>query len=231
VRTKAPLTAITLALALGSIAAVPASALCPPYLCYVDLASGQFICPQQQNPVVYSNFQVSPIVIGPNNPGCDAAFWKSFMVQVDLPQGCSGITVWVEYVGQPEGWTLDIGDSPTNNGFGGDSTSLPLGQNAEAQILDENMSVFSAADNPTDVDRLTLQQLSLLDGAIKFVVKDQFVSWGQPYGELATPDLQQLFFLGPNNANRTLYVGFNRVVAQDQSRNGCGARHAIIFTQ
>lgn len=230
-RRNATLTALTLALALGSIAAVPASGQCPPFLCYVDLASGQTVCP---NAAVYPNIQVHPIVATADNAGCDLNFWKAAMVQVDVPPECSGVTVWVEYVGQPKGWTLNIGDSETNNGFAGDSGSLPTGQNAEAQILDENMSVYSAASAPP-VDRLTLQHLALTDGAVKFVVKDQFVSWGQPYGDLETPSLSKLFFLGPNNANRTLYVGFNRVVlpinGQDTNRNGCGARHAIIFTQ
>lgn len=221
-------------LVLGAVVAVatgPAAAQCPPFLCYVDLASGQSVCP---NTAVYLNIQLHPIVATPDNVGCDVNFWKAMMVQVDLPAGCSGVTVWVEYAGLPKGWTLNIGDSETNNGFAGDSGSLPLGQNAEVQILDENMSIYSAATAPP-VDRLTLQHLALTDGAVKFVVKDQFVSWGQPYGDLETPSLNKLFFLSPSNANRTIYVGFNRVVApingQDTSRNGCGARHALLFTQ
>lgn len=211
--------------------AVPAAAQCPAFLCYVDLASGQAICP---NTTVYPNVQVHPIVTTPDNGGCDISFWKAALVQVDLPTACSGVTVWVEYAGLPEGWTVNIGDSETNNGFAGDSGSLPIGQNAEVQILDENMSVYSAASAPP-VDRLTIQHLALTDGAMKFVVKDQFVSWGQPYGDLETPSLNKLFFLGASNTNRTIYVGLNRVVApingQDLNRNGCGARHAIIFTQ
>jgi hypothetical protein len=215
---------------LASLAA-PAAAQCPPFLCYVDLASGQTVCP---NTAVYSHIQVDPIVSTPDSPSCDVNFWKQAVVKVDLPAGCSGLTVWVEYVGKPEGWTVNIGDSETNNGFAGDSGSLPEGQNAEVQILDELMSVYSAATAPP-VDRLTGQHFALTDGAVKFVVKDQFVSWGQPYGELATPSVNKLFFLGPNNANRTVYVALNRVVAPintaNNSRNGCGARHALLFTQ
>lgn len=217
--------------ALAAFSAVPAQAQCPPFLCYLDLASGTSICP---NTTIYSNIQSHPIVVGMDNPSCDAMFWKAMLVQVNLPQGCTGVTVWVEYAGQPEGWTLNIGDSETNNGFAGDSGSFPVGQNAEVQILDENMSIYSAAAMPP-VDRLVFERLALTDGAVKFVVKDQFVSWGQPYGVLETPSLGKLFFLGPNNDNRTVFVGLNRVVApingQATSRNGCGARHALLFTQ
>ena len=160
------------------------------------------------------------------------------VVQVNVPLGCSGIKVLVDYDGEPEGWTVDIGDSETNNGFAGDGGSLPPGQNAEVQILDSTLSVFHAGAAPP-IDEVAHAQLALQDGAIKFVVENQFLSWGNPYSYLdAHQVLNNLFFLpDPVGAgeNRTLYVALNRVIypatGQDTARNGCGARHAIIWTE
>lgn len=232
------LVVLTAALLCAAVAAPAQAQTCQPFICYVDLGpSPAFICP---NSAVYppAGRRLDPIVITPDNPGCDVNFWKAAVVQVDVPAGCTGVMALVEYSGDPKGWTVNIGDSVTNNGFGGDAGSLPLGQNAEVQVLNETLSAYSAADNPAGVDTIASQHLALRDGALKFVVDDQFVSWGQPYSSLATPQLQQLFFLPatpPAGGNRTIYVGLNRVIspanAQNLSRNGCGARHAILWVK
>lgn len=217
-------------------AAMPAGAqTCQPYICYVDLGpSPSFICP---NSAVYppAGRRSDPIVITQHNPGCDTNFWKAAVVQVNVPPECSGVTVWVEYAGVPEGFTVNIGDSETNDGFAGDAGSLPIGQNAELQVLHEDLTVYSNATAPP-VDTLAVQHLALQDGALKFVVKDQSVSWGNPYSVLATPSLNKLFYLpSDGSGNRTIYVGLNRVISPVNGpngfRNGCGARHAIMFVQ
>jgi hypothetical protein len=232
VRALGVLAAVLLCLA----AAPPARAQgCVPFICYVDLGpSPAFICP---NSTVYppAGRRSDPIVNTPVNPGCDVSFWKAAVVQVDVPPQCSGVTVWVEYAGVPEGFTVNIGDSETNDGFAGDAGSLPIGQNAELQVLHEDLTVYSNATAPP-VDTLAVQHLALQDGALKFVVKDQFVSWGNPYAVLSTPSLQKLFFLPTGGSgNRTIYVGLNRTISPvngpNGSRNGCGARHAIMFVQ
>jgi hypothetical protein len=249
-RARGLVSALAAVLLLAALAAAPAGAqTCPPFICYIDLTptgapypiSGvpAFICP---NNTVYpaAGRRAELTVPTSFNPGCTTTDWLAAVVQVDVPLGCSGIKVLVDYDGAPEGWTVNIGDSPTNNGFAGDSGSLPLGQNAEVQILDSTLSVFHGATAPP-VDQIAHAQLALQDGSIKFVVEDQFLSWGNPYTFLdAHQFVKNLFFLpDPVGAgeNRTLYVGLNRVVfpadppGQDVSRNGCGARHAIIWTE
>lgn len=232
-----PLRALgVLAAVLLCLAAVPARAqTCQPFICYVDLGPNpSFICP---NSTVYppAGRRSDPIVITAFNPGCDVNFWKAAVVQVNVPPECSGVTVWVEYAGLPAGFTVNIGDSETNDGFAGDAGSLPIGQNAELQILHEDLTVYSNATAPP-VDTLAVQHLALQDGALKFVVKDQSVSWGNPYSILSTPSLKKLFYLPTDGSgNRTVYVGLNRTISpangQNLSRNGCGARHAILFVQ
>jgi hypothetical protein len=222
--------------ALVTLTAIPAAAQCPPFICYVDLVQGASICP---NDPVYpaASRNIAPIVIDADNPNCTPGPFAA-VVQVNIPDACTGVSVLVEYGGLPDGWTVNIGDSPTNNGFAGDSGSLPTGQNAEVQILDEDLSVYSAASAPP-VDRLATAHLALTDGWVRFVVKDQYLSWGQPFSDVETPSLGKLFFIPTPPvtapANRTIYVGLNRVIlpvgAPSSSRNGCGARHALIFTQ
>ena len=222
-------------LALVAFAAAPAAAQCQPYICYIDLVQGAAICP---NNSVYpsASRNIAPIVIGADNPNCSPGSFAA-VLQVDIPAGCTGVSVLVEYGGLPDGWTVNIGDSETNNGFAGDAGSLPTGQNAEVQILDEDLSVYSAASAPP-VDRLAFAHLALTDGSVRFVVKDQYLSWGQPFTELETPSLQKLFFIPTSPtapANRNIFVGLNRVIdpvgASSSSRNGCGVRHALLFTQ
>jgi hypothetical protein len=226
-----PLRALILASLLVPCAAQTAAAVCTPYLEYIDLGAGGGTI--ATNLAVYPTTQSNPVINTPYNPTCTAALWRAVVAQVNVPAGCAGVEVWVQYDGEPQGFTLDVGDSDTDNGFGGDSGSLPAGQNAELQIVNDNLSVYSASSNAADLVQLATQQLALKDGALNVAVKDQFVSWGEPYSALSTPVTQQLFFLPATaGADRTIYVGLNRVIlpinGQDTARNGCGARRAIL---
>lgn len=130
-----------------------------------------------------------------SHPDCTArSDWCTAVVRVELPPQCDRAVVWLDYDGVPADWTLNIGDSDTNNGFGGDGGSSG-GHNAEVQVLDQQLTLYSAADNPADVDTLIVQQLGLQEGALRFTVQDQRITWGQPYNSMETPDLERLFFL------------------------------------
>lgn len=218
--------ALAAAVLLAVLVAAPAAAQCPQFLCYVDLdAGGGNICP---NPAIFEVVADSGAATT-----CTGGTFRATVVRVDVPVGCSGVAVWLEYQGIPQGWTANIGDSETNDGFGGDAGSLPLGQNAEVEVLDELVRVWSAADNPIEVDALLTQHLALRDGALKFVVQHQYLSWGQQFTAVDTPDLERLFFLPADPVppeNRTIWVGLNRTIA-NPSRNGCGARRAFIHVQ
>ena len=227
-QSAAPLVALAAALALLVVAAPPAAAQgCAAYICYVDLVQGAAICPNG------SVYQVTALGdVATNDPDCPATV-KAAVVEVTVPAGCSGFAATVEYGGEPHGHTVDIGDSPTDNGYGGDAGSLPAGQNAEVHVVNEQLFVFNAASVPEEVETLATANLALEDGALRFVVGNQSVSWSQPYTALETPDLERLFFLPDNPVapdNRTIYVGLNRVIA-NTGRTGCGVRHALLFTQ
>jgi hypothetical protein len=217
---------------LMAFAVQPVAAACVPFLCFFDLsAGGGTTCP---NGAVYTQLQSHTTVTTSVNPNCTAANWRAVVARVQIPTDCTGVSVWVEYEGVPEGFSVNIGDSETNDGFAGDAGSLPTGQNAELQILHDNLSVFSAASAPP-VDQLLQQQLALTNGSIKFLVENQSLTVGQPSTILATPSLENLYFLPnpvPAGGNRTVYVGLNRVISpingQNTFRNGCGARRALL---
>ncbi|MDY7095182.1 MAG: hypothetical protein SX243_19570 [Acidobacteriota bacterium] len=222
---------LSLALALSAWSAfsppIEASEGCTPFLCYVDLVQGTFICP---NSAVYPHVQIDPVVETRFNPECDTSCWHAAVVTISVPEECTEAAVWVEYEGVPEGWTLNFGDSASNDGWGGDFDSPPINQNAELQVLDDELTLFEATNDPPVENRIN-QRLVLEDGALRAVVKDQFVSWGQPYS-FSESFRQRLFFLPPAPGDRTLYVGLNRVIrpvnAQNTTRTGCGLRRAII---
>jgi hypothetical protein len=154
-----------------------------------------------------------------------AAGWKQAAVKIVVPAGCSQVNVVVEYEGLPCGWTVNLGDSMTNNGFGGGSGGTP--QNAELQIVGENLSVYSGSGNAAFVDNLAAAHLALTDSALKLTVKDQFVSWGNPYAFLSTPNNKMLYAL-PNPADPPIYLGLNRVILATSGRTGYGARRVLV---
>lgn len=165
---------------------------------------------------------------------CTGAGWREGLLKITIPAGCTQANIWVEYEGTPIAWSLHVADSPDNNGFGGDSGGPE--SEAELQVLEETLSVYSSAvpdpNNPggVTVDLLEQEHLALTDGALKIVVSNQRLSWGQPSSVLNTSSSQLLFKLpdaGSTEPN-TFYLGVNRVVSGPGSRTGCGARRVLV---
>lgn len=195
-----------------------AVAQCPNGLFYADLSRNQ-----------RANFlldHVTDVDIAPNsNSECSTS--HTLRLTIDIPEECSQAVVWVQFEGTPSGWTLNLGDSSTNNGFGGGAPGT-TSNNAELQILDQNLAVYTAAAAPEELDRLLFQEMMLTDGALNFVVENQAVSWGQSASVLQSSNQGRLFAIPDNiDDGRRVYLGLNRVVA-NASRNGCGARRVMI---
>ncbi|HYG63659.1 MAG TPA: hypothetical protein VEL74_13845 [Thermoanaerobaculia bacterium] len=177
---------------------------------------------------------ISPLIAS-TAQGC--AGWQEGVVRIRIPNNCTAAIVLAEYEGLPQGYTLNLGDSPTNDAHGGDGGSTA--NDAELWVHQENMSVANGsgiASSPTLDNPLISQHLALTDSALKLVVKHQYLSWGQPFGFLQTPSSQNLFAIpDPDPAvaqadKRAIYLGMNRVI-QDNSRNGCGLRRVLVKFQ
>jgi len=159
------------------------------------------------------------------------AGWKQAALRIAIPAGCTQANVVVEYEGLPCGWTVNLGDSPTNDGFGGDAGSTV--HNAEIQIKDENLSVYNASGNAALVSNLATAHLALTDSALKLVVKNQFISWGNPYTFMTSTAASSLLFAIPDPTvaaadQSAVYLGLNRVITGRPDRVGYGARRVLV---
>jgi hypothetical protein len=129
---------------------------------------------------------------------------------IDLT-GCKEADIVVEYQGAPQSWTVDLGDSPGNDGFGGDDGTTV--DDAELQILNDKLGVYSSGGI---VDNLATEGVQLANGSIKFVVKNQYVSWGGAAETLQTPGLKVLYAIPdptvPAADANKIYLGIDRVI-------------------
>ena len=137
----------------------------------------------------------------------------------------------VEYKKKAVGWTLNIGDSISNNGFAGDAADQS--NDAEAQILDQVLSVYGSDYTASDA-RLLLKSSPVVGGkgaSIKLTVRNQYLSWSSN-GQNSELSSQYLYALngqrddeGP--VNYDIYAAFNRTIAP-AGRNGSGVRKVTV---
>jgi hypothetical protein len=168
------------------------------------------------------------------NAANDGTFFMA-AVKVNLT-GFTRACFTLDYEGTPVGWTLNVGDDSTNDGFGGGGPGLSSSV-AEVQILEEVLAMFSIAVGPGAVDQLVSERVRLFDGAFKVCVGDDLVTWGNPAGAINTANSKIGFqipdnapatgFSAAGNGNRDIFAGFNRVV-NGTARNGIGLSRVLI---
>jgi hypothetical protein len=163
--------------------------------------------------------------------------WESVLeIRLDPARHCGCARFKVFYGETPSGWTVHLGNSPTNNGHGGDQGTTP--EAAELQVLDGRLSVFSAARRQ-QVDRLLDVELpGLAQRVLELEVCNQTLDvrlaphrrGEEPLRwQLGTLSSKLLLAFGP----APLYASFNRVVHQlgaapSHARMGSGVRRVEI---
>ncbi len=230
---RRPLHTVILGLCLAAASTAGAQAQCPTGLFVLDLKScASGVTNSLAGITVQSCAALAP---SPAISTCPAsAGWKEALVRIAIPSTCRQANVVVEYEGLPSQWTINLGDSPTNDGHAGDAGSTP--NNAEVYVIDERLYLANAGNSPTVIDNPFVQQdVSLTDSSLKLAVRNQYVSWGQPHGFAQTPTTKKLFAIPDATVataeRRALYLGLNRVVAGRADRKGCGARRVMISFQ
>ncbi|HYU31767.1 MAG TPA: hypothetical protein VEW48_06360 [Thermoanaerobaculia bacterium] len=218
------------------VAAAPSAvhAACPAGFVELDLKTGVATISAPLAPY-FSYVNAGAPAAVPATAACPAAAgWKKAALKIVIPGApntCTQANIVVEYEGLPSAWSVDLGDSPTNDGFAGDGGTTD--HDAELWILNENLALANGGTNPNNPQ--VFQHLALTDGAIKFAVKNQFVSWGQPYNFAQAPASQDLFAIPdttvPAADQRAIYLGLNRVISNRLDRTGCGARRVLITFQ
>lgn len=228
------LTQIILGLLLLAAAPAVVQAACPAGLATVDLKTG--IATISAPLVPYLSYTAGLPAPVPPTAACPAsANWKMAAIKIVIPGApntCTQANVVVEYEGLPSAWTVNLGDSPTNDGYAGDAGTTD--NDAELWVLGEDLSLANGGPLAQVNNPLAMQHLSLTNGSLKFVVKNQFVSWGQPYNVVQSPASKFLFAIPdttvPAADQRAIYLGLNRVIAGTY-RTGCGARRVLVSFQ
>jgi hypothetical protein len=188
--------------------------------CTVDLVKGVTDCDGVEG-ITVSITRGS----GPTNFASDCLQSR---VNVDLSPGGKRARFDVTYGASVSGWTVNIGDSPTNNGGAGDSGTQS--RDAEMQILDNGMSIFGNDHTVGSKLLANFSNLSLANRTIDLLVSDLRFDWSNvspiTNGFVSSPYLYALAgeFDTEGPVNYTIHAGFNRVVddASASSRFGCG---------
>lgn len=161
---------------------------------------------------------------------------RQAVVKIDFSGPFKGAELTLYYGKSPRSWTLDISDSPTGDGFGGDDGTTS--NMAEVQILNRQMRIYGNMlpgymDATSDGGLL----IKVIDGfATKgskatISLSDERLKWSR--GKI--DDFLESKFLFTLNGQETLfgevdhdvYIGFNRVVAGNY-RNGSGLCHVDV---
>lgn len=140
--------------------------------------------------------------------------------------GFDGAVFDVFYGGPPSGWTVNIGDSQTNNGFGGDFATQS--NDAEMEILGTDFAAY-ANDDVASPERAILKVWDLVEqgSSISFEVKNNFLGFGA--GELRSHHLYALDGQADSEGpvNYDIFAGFNRSI-YFSSRTGSGVTWVSI---
>ncbi|PKL45992.1 MAG: hypothetical protein CVV42_18005 [Candidatus Riflebacteria bacterium HGW-Riflebacteria-2] len=123
----------------------------------------------------------------------------------------------LHYGDEIEGWTLNIGDSVSNNGHGGDGADQT--RDSEVQILGSDLALFGDDTAPTGEAKILARSTGLaVPGAVVVVeVSNNQISWHNDKGVDGVIKSEYVFSLaGQGDAegqpNYDIYAGFNRVV-------------------
>jgi RHS repeat-associated protein len=136
----------------------------------------------------------------------------------------------VTYNAEPSGWTVNIGDSATDDGGGGDAATQS--NDAELQVFSRQFTLLGNDDS------FPSKNLQFIDGfaangkTVSFTISNDRVDWITAAGTTGTVTSPFLFALagqvdreGP--VNYDIYAAFNRVIG-DPGRSGSGVSQVVI---
>jgi len=169
--------------------------------------------------------------------------WHEVVLQLDLDpkKGCGCAVFRVAYEGTPVGHTVNIGDSPTNDGFGGDSWSTRF--DAELLVLHRDLDAFGAErrNSPAETRIFGLRHLPLADRVLELEVCDQSIRFvlDELNGFFNTYASNEMIAIRPATSgakdapDSRIFAAFNRVIHRrggrpSHDRFGSGVRRVEI---
>lgn len=154
------------------------------------------------------------------------------VVKVNLDPRNSGYTKAafdVEYASAPTGFTVNIGDSASNNGYGGDAAQQS--NDAEMQVTDTSMYVYGRDGTPSQ-PLASVPGIAAAGTLLSLEVDNRRLGWDNHAGIAGGLDSPYLYALnsqpdteGPINAD--VYAGFNRAISTFD-RFGTGVRRVTL---
>lgn len=175
--------------------------------------------------------------------------WHEVVLELDLEpkRGCGCVVFRIAYEGEPTGYTANIGDSPTNNGHGGDAWSTSF--DAELMVLNRDLTAYGSERPGSlgDLQVFGLRATPLDDAILELEFCDQSLRYAvEPAGD-APPFLgfvntyqsrDLLSIRAPSGEEGTgpdakIHAAFNRVIHSrsgrpSQNRFGAGVRRVEI---
>jgi hypothetical protein len=161
-------------------------------------------------------------------------WWETVTeIVLDPAKECGCVKLRIHFEDPVGGWSVNIGDSPTNNGFGGDARTTLFG--AEMQIYLGILAVFTATtpnlaaprhdtllEWPLPPLRGRRADIEICDQALVFDMPGVLAGDPSLHWRIQTPVTRLLYSFAPRpgaagpqgemTRDRGLYAGFNRVV-------------------
>lgn len=171
-------------------------------------------------------------------PSLDGRCTGQALIRVDFMGPYTNARIKLDYKEPPKGWTLDIADCPTADGFGGSNSANT--NCAETQIKENQMRVYSnslpghARESINGGNLLRMVDDIVSEGVkLKLEVSDETLKWnnkGRQRGQCQSPYLYTLSGQRPlrGEIDYSIYIGINRVPLDNSDRVGSGLCKAII---
>ena len=172
--------------------------------------------------------------IGNRNPQAIKAFYGpcegQAVIQLTLdPKTTEKVRARVEllYGYDVKYWTFNIGDSVSNNGYGGDSGHQS--RDGEIQILDGNLTIFGddfmEADQKNGKVLGQANALATSDSTVIFDIGNNRLDWRNDRSLDGSVRSPHIFSLGGQEdregpVNYDVYLGLNRVINGDRTGKG-----------
>lgn len=178
----------------------------------------------------YIDFLESPTT--PKNKKCSS----QAVIKIDFSGKYKGAKIFLEYGDKPRLWSLDISDSPTGDGYGGDNGTTS--NMAEVQIHNKQLRIYgNSLPGYLDASSNGGLLLQLVDNIVKkgtrlhLDLSDERLEWTHN-GKKQYLESKFLFTLTGQDTQhgereQYVYIGFNRVV-HGAHRHGSGLCHVAI---
>jgi hypothetical protein len=191
--------------------------------CVIDLTNNTHTC---------GSISAISIINPPNN--------SQSVVKVTLDRAISNsgyakAVFEVSYGGEPKDWTVNIGDSQSNDGWAGDGGNQS--NDSEMQIVGKNMAFYGSDYTPASQRLLSsINDIVKTGDTVALTVCNEYLAWESPSktGELHSPYIYALNSQSDDEGpvNYDIYAAFNRVISSS-GRNGTGVSqiHIHLFPE